>query len=255
MTRQRSGDRPDLGNTDTLSAGWRANFVTHMKSADQSSTGIAWHSAQREHQRRHTARRERAKARYGPVGTLLASVTADPATIQAWQQGAAGEIATAHELARRLRRSDVIVIHDRRIPGRGRANIDHVAIGPGGVTVIDTKSSRGEVHITTAGVLHRREQLLVNGHDRTRELDTLQRQIAAVTRVLDRQGLAGVSVLGALCYPYMRRRLLHYSRARDGLITVDDRRHIAKVANRPGPISPSEIEQLAGALIRSFPAA
>jgi hypothetical protein len=53
----------------------------------------------------------------------------------------------------------------------------------------------------------------------------------------------------------MRRRLLHYSRARDGLITVDDRRHIAKVANRPGPISPSEIEQLAGALIRSFPAA
>jgi Nuclease-related domain len=226
-----------------------------MKSADQSSIGTAGHSAQREHQRRHTARRERAKARYGPVGTLLASVTADPATIQAWQQGAGGEIATARELARRLRRSDVIVIHDRRIPGRGRANIDHLAVGPGGVTVIDTKSSRGEVHITTAGVLHRREQLLVNGRDRTSQLDSVERQIAAVTRVLDRQGVAGVSVLGALCYPYMRRGWLHYSRARDGLITVDDPRHIAKVANRPGPISPGEIEQLAGALMRSFPAA
>jgi len=201
MTRQGSGDRTDRGNTDKLSAGSRANFETHMKSADQSSTGIAGHSAQREHQRRHSARRERATARYGPAGTLLASVTADPATIQAWQQGAGGEIATARELARRLRRSDVIVIHDRRIPGQGRANIDHIAVGPGGVTVIDSKSSRGEVQIVTAGVLQRREQLLVNGRDRTRQLDAIQRQIAAVTRVLDRQAVAGVSVLGALCYP------------------------------------------------------
>ena len=226
-----------------------------MGPGDQSSTGIAGYSAQREHQRRHTARRERAKARYGPVGTLIASVTANPATIQAWQQGAGGEIATARELARRLRRSDVIVIHDRRIPGRGRANIDHLAVGPGGVTVIDTKSSRGEVQIVTAGVLHRREQLLVNGRDRTGQLDAVERQIAAVTRALDRHGVGGAGVLGALCYPYMRRGWLHYGRAREGLITVDDPRHIARVANRPGPISPSEIEQLADALIRSFPAA
>jgi hypothetical protein len=243
------------GNIDTLSAGSRANFDTLMKSADQSSTGIAGHSAQREHQRRHTARRERAKARYGPAGTLLASVTADPATIQAWQQGACGEIATARELARRLRRSDVIVIHDRRIPGCGRANIDHLAVGPGGVTVIDTKSSRGEVQVVTAGVLHRREQLLIDGRNRTRQLDAVERQIAAVTRALDRQGVAGISVLGALCYPYMRRGWLHYSRARDGLITVDDPRHIAGVANRHGSISPSEIQQLAETLILSFPAA
>jgi Nuclease-related domain len=149
----------------------------------------------------------------------------------------------------------VIVIHDRRIPGRGRANIDHLAVGPGGVTVIDTKSSRGEVQVVTAGVLHRREQLLVNGRDRTRQLDAVERQIAAVTRSLDLHGVGGVSVLGALCYPYMRRGWLHYSRACDGLITVDDPRHIAKVANRPGPISPNEIKQLADALIRSFPAA
>jgi Nuclease-related domain len=226
-----------------------------MKSADQSSTGIVGRSAHHEHPRRHGVRRQRAKARYGMVGMLLASVTADPATIHAWQQGARGEITTATELTRRLRSSDVIVIHDRWIPGRGRANIDHLAVGPGGVTVIDTKSSRGEVHVVTAGVFHRREQLLVNGRDRTRQLDAVERQLAAVTRALDRQDAGGVNVLGALCYPYMRRGWLHYSRARDGLITVDDPRRIAKLANRPGPISPGEIEQLAGALMRSFPAA
>ena len=40
----------------------------------------------------------------------------------------------ARALDIRLRRTDVVVIHDRRIPRHGRANIDHIAIGPGGVT-------------------------------------------------------------------------------------------------------------------------
>jgi hypothetical protein len=109
---------------------------------------------------------QRGRSHRGQVIVITQSA-ADPATIQAWQQGAGGEIATARELARRLRRSVVIVIHDRRIPGRGRANIDHLTVGRGGVTVIDTKSSRGDVQITTAGLFHRREQLLVNGRDRT----------------------------------------------------------------------------------------
>lgn len=139
-----------------------------MRPVDDSSPDAAGQSAQREYQRRHAARRARAKARYGLLGTLFASITAEPVTIQGWQQGAGGEVATARELARLLHRSYVVMIHDRRIPGRGRANIDHLASGPGGVTVIDTKSSRGQVQLATVGVFNRREQLLVNGRDRTR---------------------------------------------------------------------------------------
>ncbi len=112
-----------------------------MRTIDDSSPETAGRSAEREYDRRRAARRARAKARYGALGTLISSVTAEPITIQGWQQGAGGELATARELARRLARSDVIVIHDRRIPRRGRANIDHLAIGPGGVTVIDTKGA------------------------------------------------------------------------------------------------------------------
>jgi len=227
-----------------------------MRSAADTSPDTAGASAQREYQRRHAARRTRAKARYGVLGTLVANVTADPITIQGWQQGAGGELATARALAWRLRRTDVIVIHDRRIPGRGRANIDHLAIGPGGITVIDTKSSRGSVQLTSTGFVHRREQLLVNGRDRTRQLDSLERQIAAVNHALDRYGVPGdIGVRGALCYPYMRRGFLHYSRARDGLITVDDPRHISKLANRPGDLLSDEIEQLADTLATAFPPA
>ena len=149
----------------------------------------------------------------------------------------------------------LVVLHDRRVPGRGRANIDHIAIGPGGVTVIDTKSSRGRVQIATVGILNRREQLLVNGRDRTSQLDALERQIARVAAALDRHDAGDVAVLGALCFPFMRREWLHYSRARDGLITVDDPAHIAKLVKRAGPLHADEIAWLAETLAAAFPPA
>ncbi len=62
-------------------------------------------------------------------------------------------------------------------------------------------------------------------------------------------------MVGALSYPYMHRPWLHYARARDGLITVDDPRHIAKLANRPGPLTPAEIEQIAVTLAHALPPA
>ena len=155
----------------------------------------------------------------------------------------------------RLHRSDAVVLHDRRVPGRSRANIDHIAIGPAGVTVIDTKSSRGRVQLATVGIINRREQLLVNGRDRTSQLDALERQMARVADALDRHDAGDVAVLGALCFPFMRREWLHYSRARDGLITVDDPAHIAKLVKRAGPLHADEIAWLAETLAAAFPPA
>jgi Nuclease-related domain len=212
-------------------------------------------SAEREYARRHQARRERVRARYGPVGSLVAALAGEPRNVGAWRQGAEGEAATARALEQRLHRSDVVLIHDRRVPGRGRANIDHIAIGRTGVTVIDTKSSRGRVQLATAGIINRREQLLVNGRDRTSQLDSLERQIARVAAALDRHDVADVGVLGALCFPFMRREWLHYSRARDGLITVDDPSHIAKLVKRAGPLQTDEIDWLAETLAAAFPRA
>jgi hypothetical protein len=182
-------------------------------------------------------------------------MAAEPRNVYAWQQGAEGEAATARTLDQRLRRSDLIVIHDRRIPGRGRANIDHIAIGPGGVTVIDTKSTRGRVQLSTTGIINRRQQLLVNGRDRTSQLDSVERQVRQVAEVLDRHGHTDLPVVGALCFPFMRRSFLHYSRAREGLITVDDPVHIAKLAARPGELNAQQIGELAELLTRGFPPA
>jgi hypothetical protein len=59
------------------------------------------------------------------------------ALVASWRQGAKGERQTARLLAK-LDRDGWRVLHDLAIPG-SHANIDHLAIGPGGVWVIDSK--------------------------------------------------------------------------------------------------------------------
>ena len=74
------------------------------------------------------------------AGVFMLRPQPDP---ERWLRGAAGEGATADLLARLPGRSWV-VLHDLAIPGH-RANIDHLVIGPTGVWVIDTKTTRSQV--------------------------------------------------------------------------------------------------------------
>src|SRR5512133_2374839 len=69
----------------------------------------------------------------------------------AWRRGAAGERRTAR-LLNPLERQGWAVLHDLAVPGR-RANLDHLAIGPGGVFVIDSKQYRGRLQLDPSGQL------------------------------------------------------------------------------------------------------
>jgi hypothetical protein len=73
-----------------------------------------------------------------------------PGWIENWQGGAYGEQATAKAL-RALEEEGWIVLHDLRA---GRGNVDHIAIGPGGVYLLDSKRLGGtvSVHGTSATV-------------------------------------------------------------------------------------------------------
>ena len=70
-----------------------------------------------------------------------------------------------------------VALHDVRWPGRPRANIDHVAVGPGGIVVIDTKNWSGRVDV-------REEALRQNGHRREREVAAAAEAAIAVIAVL-----------------------------------------------------------------------
>jgi hypothetical protein len=70
---------------------------------------------------------------------------------RAWRDGARGERATARRL-RRLEHHGYTVLHDLQVPG-SHANLDHLAIGPAGVFVIDSKYYRGALQLGSDGML------------------------------------------------------------------------------------------------------
>jgi hypothetical protein len=90
---------------------------------------------------------------------------------EAYAKGAAGERASAAVLA--TLPEPWVVLHDLRWPGRQRANVDHVAIGPTGVYVIDSKNWAGR--ITVAGGALRQ-----NGYSRSWALTSAVEAAAAV---------------------------------------------------------------------------
>lgn len=94
-----------------------------------------------------------------------------------WAQGAEGERKVAAALEP-LSQFGWTALHDVHWPGRPQANIDHIAIGPGGIVVIDAKNWSGSV--TTGG-----RALRQNGYSREREVEGVAQATAAVTALLD----------------------------------------------------------------------
>lgn len=158
--------------------------------------GRAGESAQTMRDRSRSARKDRARERWGALEGLVVELSDDTASERAWAKGAKGERIVARRLEKLLAGHSVLLRHDRRISG-SRANIDHVAIGPGGVTVVEAKHLEGAVRRQTRGGLlrPRSEHLLVGGRDRTSLIDGMHHQLAIV------RGIAGdaVGVQGMLC--------------------------------------------------------
>jgi hypothetical protein len=71
-----------------------------------------------------------------------------------------------------------LILHELQRPGRRFASIDHVAVGPGGIVVIDTKGWAGTVEVV-GGVLHQ------SGISREREADLAAASAASVTALLE----------------------------------------------------------------------
>ena len=129
------------------------------------------------------------------------------------------------------------------MPG-ARTTVDHLAIGPRGVTVIDAAHERGRARIVEG-------RLLVDGADRTKLVRDVLRQIEVI-----RLGLAAspsIPVNGAVCWvepdglPRLRKLTL------DGVL-IDGPRAIAEELRRPGPVSAKRARQIANVLDRRLPA-
>ena len=95
---------------------------------------------------------------------------------KAWDAGALGERVVADKLSELVPRG-WYVLHDVHWPGRPKANLDHVLVGPGGVVVVDSKNWTGEVRVVS-GVLWQ------GRYARTQAVEGALAQCAAVASVL-----------------------------------------------------------------------
>lgn len=159
--------------------------------------GTAGASARREFERRRVRREERIRTKHPKLGGLILALSDDPQSTTAWNSGALGEERLGEGLDSRASDS-VRLLHDRRIPGT-RANIDHLAVTPSGVLVIDAKRYVGKrpTQVVEGGLLRPRvERLTVGSRDQTKLVEGVLKQVQLVA------GIVGdaLPVRGILCF-------------------------------------------------------
>ncbi len=188
------------------------------------------------------------------VGGLLLRLQAPPQSEKAWEAGAAGEEEVAAHLAADC--PDVIVLHDRRMPG-SRANIDHIAVAPSGVFVIDAKRYKGKIEVRKP--FFGDAVLVINGRKRTKLVEGIHRQVIAVKAALAIVE-QDVPVHGCFCFLNPAGRSggsglpLVRTLSIAGFPLYYPRR-LSKRLNRSGPLDTEKISVLAEALVELFPRA
>lgn len=229
---------------------------TEEPDTEELDVGTPGASLQREYERRKHAREDRIRLRHPRLGGLILALSREPASTVAFASGALGE----RQLAARLENDcadQVLFLHNRRLgPGRRDGDVDHLAVGPTGVFVIDAKRyPNARVRVRRSGGLFSpaREQLLIDGRDRSRLLDGCARQVAAVSQALAGHPLAdAVSITGLLCF--VDADLPLRTRTVKGTPLLGPRR-AAKVLQRPGTLTPAQRLSLHQHLARALPPA
>jgi hypothetical protein len=149
----------------------------------------------------------------------------------------------AIDLGRELA-GEAIVLHGRRILG-AKGDIDDLVIASSGVWVVDAKNYSGKVERRDVGtwrlVDHR---LFVNGRDRTKLVDGLKRQCAAIQTALVSAGIDEVPIHPTLLFtnsewPWFARPIELRG------VQVMWATKLCELVRQPGPLAPSDLEELA----------
>jgi hypothetical protein len=215
------------------------------------ATGTAGGSARREYERRQQRREAELKDRWGDrIGGWITRFADEPQSIRAWGLGAFGErlVGAALEAVPGL-----VVLNDRRVSGT-RGNIDHIAIAPAGVFVIDAKYLEGFIEVVDRGSFFRSDlRLMVGGRNRSTLVEGLAWQLKAVGTALVESGIETVPPTAAvLCFvdPSWAR----FRRPKSfGGVRFESEKSIAESLTKPSVLDVGAIEQISGILASALP--
>jgi Nuclease-related domain len=163
----------------------------------------------------------------------------------AWKKGQDGELRLGHRLNLDATAvGGVGVLHDLVRPGE-QANIDHLVVGPAGVTVIDAKS-------WTGAVSHDRGELHVGRRRRPKPLEGMRRQLDDVRRVLGAAGHGQVPVAGIVCFVDDNAGLPHDRLVEVGGVIIGRTAPTVHRAFRDGPLNTDDVKAVLAALAQQF---
>jgi hypothetical protein len=208
--------------------------------------GRAGASARAEYERRRSNDEARRRAVFGRLAPLVRLIAGPKPSTEAWGRGADGEERVGRWLDDAVGRRD-LVLHDRAVPRR-RANLDHLAVVPSGIWVIDSKHYRGMLERRdVGGWFASRPRLFVAGRDKSPLVTSARRQRALVAEAIG----AGPPVRVALCFTGVEVALFTRPFTLEGVL-VTWPRALAKALEAPGPLDPAR-SALADRLARAFP--
>jgi hypothetical protein len=196
-------------------------------------------------QRKRARREAGIRAAHPRLAGLILAVSDEPQDIKNWDKGAEGERKLGAGLDG-LAGAGVVTLHDRLRPGT-RANIDHIAVGPSGVWVIDTKRYAGQVSKRdVGGWLSTDVRLFVGRRDRTKLIPAMHVQVDAVRAALGGDW-AEVQVRAMLCFVDADRKWFAKPFENHGVL-VTWPRAARDILVRPGPLDPAQIGTVAATL-------
>ncbi len=225
-----------------------------MAEGTELNLGTPGGSARREHERRRAKREANTHEPRSRIGKLLLGAQPTPVSETNWETGAAGEEMLAAHLAKAC--PEMLVLHDRRIPGR-RTNVDHIAVAPSGVFVIDAKRYKGKIEVRKPFLGD--ASLFIKGRNRTKLVEGLARQQEAVRSVLV-EVIPEMPVHACFCFlnpagqsggsglPLIRTLSI------DGFPLFYPRK-LSKRLNAPGALSEVSRREVAELLVAAFPEA
>jgi hypothetical protein len=193
---------------------------------------------------------ERAEWRDASLVKKAAIIRKDaPPKARSWNRGAEGERLVGSLLEQLQMQGVIAVIHDVRVP-RTAANVDHIAVAPSGIHVIDSKyylNKRVEV-AARGNIFGRDTQLLVDGRNRTNLVEKLGKQVQLVDSVT-RDAELPTALTPVLCFVHARWAIFAKGYNLNGVHIVRPKR-LREMLVCGGPLSRAQIEH-AAALLRT----
>ncbi|WP_163551906.1 nuclease-related domain-containing protein [Candidatus Frankia alpina] len=178
-----------------------------------------------------------------PAGIIIAAYGTAP-DIELLREGAEAERRTARAIAR-LRRQGYIILHDRAVP-YSEATIGHLAIGPGGVMVIGSDSSKGTVRYTKGGAICDDESL--------KPVIDRASWLGSEVRSQVRAALPMLKIPVNPILVMVEADVLWSDGALDGVTIISIKDAANYIRKKPGRLNPGEVRQIVAAAERLFPA-